>query len=357
MVGCRYNAKNTLDKNYLYFAEKRGAKVFAETRVVDVRPLGPPGADGRDGYELTVERSTAWLFKQRRTLTARQVVLSGSSLGTMDLLMRARQRGSLPAISDRLGYDVRTNAESIVGVRFPGNQHDMSGGIAIGSGIHIDQFTHIEATRYSRGSDVLGLIATLMVHGAGWRRIFIWLATAIRHPVRFARTAWPFGFARQTLIFLVMQTIDASLRMRLRRRWFWPFRRLLCSEGKRIPTNIPQANAFVERAAAELGGIAITSWFEILFEMSMTAHCIGGCAMGADAAYGVIDARHRVFGYDGLYVVDGSAVGANLGVNPSLTIAALAERAMSFIPAKRAVDATGAAVPVATSAAPATTGR
>jgi len=345
MVGCRFNAKNTLDKNYLYFAEKRGAKVFAETRVVDVRPLGPDGATGRDGYELTVERSTSWLRKDRRKLTAGQVVLSGSALGTMDLLMRAKQRGSLPAISDRLGYDVRTNAESIVGVRFPGKQLDMSRGIAIGSGIHIDQFTHIEATRYSRGSDVLGFITTLLVTGHGWRRILAWLASAVRHPIKFARAAWPFGFARQTLIFLVMQTIDASLRMRLRRRWFWPFTRLLCSEGQRIPTNIPQANAFVERAAAELGGVPVTSWFEILFDMPMTAHCIGGCVMGADAAHGVIDAQHRVFGYDGLYVVDGSAVGANLGVNPSLTITALAERAMSFIPAKLEVAKDGAVIP------------
>lgn len=339
MVGCRYDAKNTLDKNYLYFAEQRGAKVFAETRVVDLRPLGPDGAAGRDGYELTVERSTARLFKARRKLTAKQVVLSGSALGTMDLLMRAKQRGSLPAISDRLGHDVRTNAESIVGVRFPGKRFDLSKGIAIGSGIHIDQFTHIEATRYSRGSDVLGLIATLLVTGKGWRRIVTWLGSAVAHPIKFARAAWPFGFARETLILLVMQTIDATLRMRLRRRWFWPFTRLLCTEGERIPTNIPQANAFVARAAAQLGGIPITSWFEILFDLPMTAHCIGGCVMGADAAHGVIDAQHRVYGYDGLYVVDGSAVGANLGVNPSLTIAALAERAMTFIPPKRAAGA------------------
>ena len=355
MVGCRFGAKNTLDKNYLYFAEKRGAKVFAETRVIDVRPLGPDGADGSAGYELTVERSTAWLFKDRKKLTARQVVLSGSALGTMDLLMRAKQRGSLPKVSDRLGHDVRTNAESIVGVRFPGKQFDLSKGIAIGSGIHIDQFTHIEATRYSRGSDVLGFIATLMVTGKGWRRILKWLATCVRHPVKFARAAWPFGFARQTLIFLVMQTIDAKLQMRLARRWFWPFSSLLCSEGSRIPTNIPQANAFVERAAKELGGTPITSWFEILFDMPMTAHCIGGCVMGADKDHGVIDAQHRVFGYDGLYVVDGSAVGANLGVNPSLTITALAERAMAFIPAKLVAEepAGDPVAPAVKSAAPA----
>lgn len=352
MVGCRFGAKNTLDKNYLYFAEKRGAKVFAETRVTDLVPLderGAPGGDGAHGYRLTVERSTAWLFKQRRTLTARQVVLSGSALGTMDLLIRAKQRGSMPNLSDRLGYDVRTNAESIVGVRFPGDKLDMSKGIAIGSGIHLDAYTHIEATRYPRGSDVLGFIATLMVTGQGWRRIARWLASMVRHPIRFARAAWPFGFARQTLIFLVMQTIDATLRMRLRRRWFWPFGRLLCTEGARIPTNIPQANAFVEKVAAKLGGTPVTSWFEILFDMPMTAHCIGGCVMGADPAHGVIDAQHRVFGYRGLYVVDGSAVGANLGVNPSLTITALAERAMSFIPSSAstalAVDATGAVMP------------
>ncbi|MBA3452506.1 MAG: GMC family oxidoreductase [Deltaproteobacteria bacterium] len=328
MVGCRFNAKNTLDKNYLYFAEKRGAKILAETRVVDLKPLG--AADGSDGYELTVESSTAWLFKQRRTITARHVVLSASALGTMDLLMRCKN--SLPAVSERLGHDVRTNAESIVGVRFPGNEHDMSKGIAIGSGIHIDDYTHIEAVRYSRGSDALGLIATLFVAGKGWRRIFAWLWNGMKHPIKFIRAAWPFGFARQTLIFLVMQTIDATLTFELRRRWFWPFTRLLCSAGMRIPTNIPLANVFTERAAAKFGGIPITSTSEILFDLPMTAHCIGGCVMGNDAAHGVIDAQHRVFGYQGLYVIDGAALGANLGVNPGLTITAMAERAMTFIP-------------------------
>jgi cholesterol oxidase len=252
----------------------------------------------------------------------------------MDLLMRLKEHGSLPAVSDRLGHDVRTNSESIVGVRFPGKRFDMSKGIAIGSGFHLDRFTHIEATRYSRGSDVLGLIATMLVDGKGRRRILTWIAAAFRHPIKFFRASWPFGFARQTLIFLVMQTIDATLRFRLRRRWFWPFGKLLTTEGQRIPTNIPQANELTKRAAEQLGGIAITSSSEILFDMPMTAHCIGGCVMGADAAHGVIDAQHRVFGYDNLYVIDGSAVGANLGVNPSLTITALAERALSFIPPK-----------------------
>jgi cholesterol oxidase len=331
MVGCRFNAKNTLDKNYLYFAEKRGAEVRAETRVVDIRPLDETGSSG---YEITTERSTAWFAKRRTTITARHVVLAASALGTMDLLMRMKERGRLPAVSDRLGSDVRTNSESILGVRFPGKRFDMSKGIAIGSGIHIDRFTHIEATRYSRGSDVLGLIATMLVTGRGWRRIFAWMWAAFRHPIRFFRAGFPFGFARQTLILLVMQTIDATLRFSLRRRWFWPFTRRLATEGNRIPTNIPQANAFAERAARTFGGVAITSTSEILFDLPMTAHCIGGCVMGKTAADGVIDVQHRVHGYHNLFVVDGAAVGANLGVNPSLTITALAERAMSFIPPK-----------------------
>lgn len=334
MVGCRFEAKNTLDKNYLWLAERRGAQVFAETRVVDLRPRG--AADGSDGYLLTTERSTAWFAKQRRTFTARNVIVAASALGTMDLLLRMKQRGALPALSPRLGEDVRTNSESILGVRFAGKRAagDMSRGIAIGSGIHIDRFTHIEATRYPRGSDVLGLIATMLVSGTGWRRILAWIWSAIRHPIRFWRAAWPFGFARQTLILLVMQTIDATLRFRLARRWFWPFRKILATEGKRIPTNIAAANAFAERAARSFDGIAITSTTEILFDLPMTAHCIGGCVMGSDGERGVIDARHRVHGYHNLYIVDGSTIGANLGVNPSLTITALAERAMGFIPKK-----------------------
>jgi cholesterol oxidase len=325
MVGCRFGAKNTLDLNYLYFAEKRGAQVLAETRVTELVPV-------EAGFEVTIESSTARVFKDRKTLRAKHVVVAASALGSMDLLMRNRH--NLPKLSAKLGDDVRTNAESLIGVRFPGNRFDMSKGIAIGSGIYLDRFTHIEATRYSAGSDVLGLLATLLVDGRGFARILKWIGAAFRHPIKFARAAWPFGFARQTLILLVMQTIDATLKFRLERRWWWPFGTNLASEGTRIPTNIPQANAFATKAAEQLGGIPITSNVEILFDLPMTAHCIGGCVMGTDPEHGVIDAQHRVFGYPNLYVIDGSAVGANLGVNPSLTITALAERAMSFVPAK-----------------------
>lgn len=332
MMGCKHNAKNTLDKNYLYFAEKRGARVFAETRVVDVRPLNGK-ADGADGYEITTERSTAWFARDRRRHTARNVIFAGSSLGTQELLFRLKQSGALPNVSDELGNRVRTNAESILGVRFPGKDVDMSYGVSIGSSIHIDEHTHIEAVRYPRGSDAIGMVTTLLAgRRPGWTRPFVWLWMALRHPLVFLRMSNPRGFARQTLVFLCMQTLDTTLRMRLKRRWYWPFGKLLCTEGEKIPTCIPQANDFTETMARRFGGMPMTTITEILFNVPFTAHCMGGCAMAESPEHGVIDMQNRVFNYRNLYVVDSSMLGANLGVNPSLTITALAERAMSFIP-------------------------
>lgn len=333
MTGCRHNAKNTLDKNYLYFAEKNGAQIFAETRVTDVLPLGEHG-DGTDGYKVTTVSTAPGWKKNSRTFTARQVIFAASSLGTQELLFRLKEKGSLPNISDDLGKRVRTNAESIVGVRFPGKDVDVSTGVAIGSSIHIDQHTHIEATRYGRGHDMNSTLTTLMVGGQGRMRILLWLWAMLRHPRTFLRAVSPFGWARQSLIFLVMQTVDASLTMRLKRRWFWPFGKLLCSEGQPIPTNIPQANAFTRKMAQAFGGIPFTTMTEVFFNVPFTAHCMGGCAMADSPEKGVIDAQNRVFNYQNLYVVDGAMLGANLGVNPSLTITALAERAMSFIPPK-----------------------
>jgi cholesterol oxidase len=334
MVGCRHGAKNTLDLNYLYLAEKRGVHVRAETRVVEVTPLG--SVDGADGYRVTaVHRG------RRQVMHARGVVVAAGSLGTQDLLLRMRERGCLPRLSARLGHDVRTNAESLIGVRYPGSKVDLSRGIAIGSGIHLDGRTHIEATRYPRGSDAMGLLLTVMVRGGGrWWRIAAWLGAVLRdlarHPVRTLRMLQPFGFARETIIFLCMQTLDATLRMRLARRWYWPFGKRLVSEGAKVPTCIPEANAFAEASAALTGGVAGTTLSEILFDTPMTAHCMGGAVMGADTAQGVCDSRCRVFGYRNLFVCDGSVLSSNLGVNPSLTITALAEHAMSHVPASDA---------------------
>jgi len=336
MVGCRYNAKNTLDKNYLYFAEKHGARVFAETRVVDVAPLHGR-ADGSDGYEVRTVDSLAWLRKRPRRFTCRGVVFAASALGTMDLLFRLREKGSLPGVGGQLGKRVRTNSESLIGVRVPGSHEDLSKGIAIGSGMYLDEHTHIEATRYPAGSDAMCVLSTLLTGGKpGSARVLLWLKTMagamLRHPVATTRCLHPFGWARESLIMLCMQTLEGYIDMRLGRPWFWPFRRVLISEGERIPTFIPQANDFARRAAALMGGKPMSMLTEVLFDIPGTAHILGGCAIGTSPADGVVDRRNRVFGYRNLYVCDGSVISANLGVNPSLTICALTERAMSFIP-------------------------
>ena len=336
MVGCRHGAKNSLDQNYLYLAEKHGAKVFAETKVVDVAPLDGQ-ADGRAGYEVRTVHSTAWLRKQPRRFTARSVVFAASALGTLDLLFRLKERGSLPGISDQLGNRVRTNAESLIGIRVPGSKEDYSKGIAIGSGIYIDQFTHIEAVRYPAGSDAMGPLATILTGGRpGSARILLWLITLmramLRHPLKTMRSLEPFGWARESVIFLCMQTIDGFINMRLRRPWYWPFRKTLVSQGKKIPTFIPKANEFARKAALALGGTAMSMITEILFNVPGTAHILGGCPIAATPGEGVVDHRGRLFGYRNMYVCDGSVLAANLGVNPSLTITAIAERAMTFIP-------------------------
>jgi cholesterol oxidase len=336
IMGCRYGAKNTLDLTYLYLAEKRGARVFPETKVVDVRPLKGV-SDGSAGYEVRTVSSTAWIRRYQQRFTCRSVVLSASSLGTMELLFHLRERGSLPAVSMQLGKHVRTNSESLIGARVPGCRDDLSQGIAIGSSIYIDEHTHIEAVRYPRGSDTMSLLTTNLTDSApGSRRIALWLKNAItslfRHPFETWRLFRPWGWAREAVILLCMQAVDGQIEMCWKRPWFWPFKKFLVSRGEKVPTYIPQANEFAKKFAQIAGGTAMSTLPEILFDVPGTAHCIGGCVIAESPAHGVVDHRHQVFGYKNMYICDGSVVAANLGVNPSLTIAALAERAMSFIP-------------------------
>jgi len=336
MMGCQHGAKNTLDLNYLYLAEKRGAQVFAETKVVDVKPLFA-GDSGDSGYEVRTVKSTACIRRQPQRFTCRGVVFSASSLGTMELLFHLREKGSLPAISERLGKHVRTNSESLIGVRVAGCGDDLSKGIAIGSGVYIDEDTHIEAVRYPNGSDTMSLLSTLLTDGRpGAQRIALWIKnvflSALRHPIKTTRVFWPRGWARESVILLCMQALEGHIEMRWERPWFWPFRKFLVSRGAKVPTYIPQANAFARKVAEVSGGTSMSMLPEILFNIPATAHCIGGCVMADSPARGVVDVRHRVFGYRNMYVCDGSMVSANLGVNPSLTITALTERAMTFIP-------------------------
>jgi cholesterol oxidase len=336
MVGCRVGAKNTLDRNYLHLAELGGATIVPETRVLDLRPLGPdPG--GGDGYELTVERATGWLHP-RRTITARGVVVSAGSYGTASLLLGCRARGSLPHLSPTLGSYVRTNSEALLSVHARDDRIDHSRGIAITSGVMVDAHTHVEVVRYPRGSDALAPLTTVLTDGGRAPRWLYWLRALIRHPLTALRLALPFGFAVRSAILLVMQPIDSHLRWVLRRRWWWPFRRELDSaagDGRRAPVYLPIANQVARRMAEKMGGDPRSGLVEVLANRATTAHILGGCPIGASAADGVVDVDSRVFGYQNLYVVDGSTIPANLGVNPSLTITAMAERAMSVVPPKR----------------------
>jgi cholesterol oxidase len=344
MMGCRFGAKSTLDLTYLYLAEKRGVQVLPETKVVDVRPLnGADASDGSAGYAVRTVKSTAWIRHQSRQLTCRGVVFSASSLGTMELLFRLKENGSLPAISRRLGKHVRTNSESLIGARMPACGEDLSQGIAIGSGIYIDEHTHIEAVRYPGGSDTMGLLTTMLTDGRpGIRRIALWLknvaGSLLRHPLKTLRFSQPVGWAREAVILLCMQAVEGHIEMRWQRPWFWPFAKMLVSRGDKVPTYIPKANEFARKFAQIAGGTAMSTLPEILFDVPGTAHCIGGCVIADSPEQGVVDDRHRVFGYHNMYICDGSVIGANLGVNPSLTITALAERAMSFIPSAAATN-------------------
>jgi cholesterol oxidase len=332
MVGCRHGAKNTLAKNYLWFAERLGAKILPEREVTNIEPLGSP--DGSEGYRVTTEHPGAWLRRRRRTFTARGVVVAAGALGTNRLLARCKLGGSLPRISDRLGALVRTNSESILAVTAPDDERDFAKSIAITSSIYPDPDTHVEVVTYGRAGDAMStLFTTLTGEGTNRTRPFLWLGQAIRHPLGFLRTLWPFKWSQRTVILLVMQTLDNAIRLRAKRRLFGRGVKLSTEQDpeRPIPTFIPAANAAAEWFAERIGGMAQSGTTEAVFNIPTTAHILGGAVIGESPKTGVVDSRNRVFGYENLLVCDGSSVPANPGVNPSLTITALAERAMTFV--------------------------
>jgi cholesterol oxidase len=337
MVGCRHEAKNTLDKNYLYLAEKGGTAVFPETMATDIRAL----EDG--GYEIATYRSTSPVLKLgKRTFRARRVVLSAGALGSTRLLLECKANGSLPLLSPRLGDYVRTNSEAILGVDTGFPREGFDEGIAISARAYPDDDTHVEVVRYSRGSDVMGLIATVMTDaGPRMKRIGQALWITLRHPIKTFLATQPFGWARRGIIVLVMQPVDNHMRFVRERRWWapWSWRMNTRNDGEaKIETVIPAGNEVARRLADRLGGQPRSAVTELLFNIPTTAHILGGCSMGASAEEGVIDPRNEVYGYPGLYVVDGAMIPANLGVNPSLTITAMAEHAMSLFPEAEAPE-------------------
>jgi cholesterol oxidase len=330
MIGCPVGAKNTLDKNYLHLAEGLGVRIVPETEVTAVRP-------SNGGYEVQARRSTGITHPKQR-FTAGGVVFSGGVMGTVPLLMRCKHRGDLPDLSDRLGDLVRTNSEAILGIDSSDRSVDWNDQIAITSGIYPDESTHIEIVRYNRGSDVLyGLVTVCTDGGGGVPRQLRFLGNALRHPLRFLRALWIPGQARRSSVVLVMQTDENYLHLRYRPRWWKLGRPGITSEvppgHERVRSYIPIGNEVARRMAGRMQGYAKSMWSEVMLDAPTTAHILGGCAMAASADDGVVGYNGEVFGYPNLYVADGSVVPANLGVNPSLTITALAEYIMSQLPA------------------------
>ncbi len=332
MVGCKYNAKNTLVKNYLYLAEQRGAKVMPLTTVTRVAP----GAQGGYDIDLKFTKARRATSASTRTITAEQVVFAAAAIGTQKLLHRMKAEGHLPKLSERLGFLSRTNSESILGAIAPDSTIDYSYGIAITSSFHPDADTHVEPVRYGKGSNLMAMLQTVLTDGDGpGARWQTWLKEIWNERKNVANLYDLKHWSERTVVALVMQTLDNSIttypkRIPGTKKWRLTSRQ---GHGEPNPTWIPVANKVVRKMAAIMGGTAGGSIGEP-FNMPMTAHFIGGCAIGASPESGVVDAYQRVYGYDGLHVADGSAISANLGVNPSLTITAQAERAMSFWPNK-----------------------
>lgn len=326
MVGCRFNAKNTLDRNYLYLAEQAGAIVYPETEVVGVLPR--PGG----GYTVVTERPGAWRNKRSRSFSAGQVIFSAGALGTTRLLLKLRSE-TLPRLSDRIGHSVRTNSEALLGATATNLDVDYSEGVAITSSIHPEPQTHIEPVRYPPGSNAMGLLATILVDGGGRiPRQLRFLGQVLRHPIDFLRSLSVHRWSERSVILLVMQSLDNRIHVRLQKGRLGTRLRSRQDDATPNPSYIPIANEAARVAARSIGGLPGSSINEVLLDVPTTAHIIGGSSIGRTEMEGAIDPYHRVFGYEGLHVADGSALPANLGVNPALTITAMAERAMAYWP-------------------------
>jgi cholesterol oxidase len=332
MTGCRVGAKNTLDKNYLWLAERQGLTLIAETEATAVRPR-PAG-----GYRVEA-RTGLGLKKEARAFTADRVFFAGGVLGTVDLLLKMKDDPQgLPGLSPRTGELIRTNSESLIAVVTRKRDVDLSKGVAIGSILHTDEHSHLEVVRYGAGSGFFRLL--IAPHAPGetvFQRLTRAAGVLVKSPLRSLGAALVPDLARFSQILLYMRSLDGTLSFRRRRGVRTGFAPGLASElspGATPPAAfIPEATALAERFAQKLDGVAMNMVTETVQGIPSTAHILGGACIGRSAEEGVIDERHEVFGYPGLFVVDGASVSANPGVNPSLTITAMAERALSMVPA------------------------
>jgi cholesterol oxidase len=351
MVGCRYNAKNTLPKNYLYFAEKNGAEVQAEVEVIDVRPLTIDDrqsvVNGRLSmvqdarYEVTFQSSTA-LFKRKQTIYAKNVIFSAGVMGTMKLLLNLRDvKRSLPKLSGKLGHMVRTNSEALLGSMARKSNINYSKGVAISSIYNQDEITRVEPVRYPDGSSLMRFLAAPLIDTDVSLpvRILKFLGWVLTHPIDFAKALILPGWAHNVTILLVMQHADNRMRFRMGRSFFTLFRRGMVAEeepGYEIHAQVKGSHELTREFARRTNGVSLGSLGENLLGLPTTAHILGGAPIGGDTSEGVVNENFEIHNYEGLYIIDGSIMPANPGVNPSLTITALAEYAMSKIPTNSA---------------------
>ncbi len=328
MTGCRNNSKNTLDKNYLHLAQKNGAEILAEQEVYDVQ--AHDGKNGSSGYRISIKSSTKF-FKKRQTINAKGVIFSGGVLGTVKLLLKLKQK-SLPNISDKLGDDIRTNNETLISVSSLNKNNNYSKGVAIGSILHTDENSHLEICRYSEGSNAWKLVHFPYATGSN---VFVRLAKVfisfVKSPVQFIKIYWVNSWSKSTVVLLFMQSLDSTLK--LKRNLFGRMVTSM-SSGKKPTPFIPESVKLAKAYAKIVNGKNTSFALETLAGIPSTAHILGGAVMGANVTQGVIDMNNRVFGYEELFIIDGSMISANPGVNPSLSITAIAERAISKIEPK-----------------------
>ena len=337
MTGCRVGAKNTLMKNYLGLAERAGAVILDRTTVTGLRTNRD-----KDTWWVETARTGAWtrLGRKPKTLTASHVIVAAGTYNTQRLLHLAKDDGSLPELSDTMGRLTRTNSESILGAmrHKVDPAEDFSEGVAITSSIHPAPDTHIEPCRYGKGSNAMALLQTLLTDGAPGRpRVLKWLDELRKNPGALRRLFWVKDWSQRTVIMLVMQNKDNSLTTFVQKIGKYRFVNSRQGHGEPNPTWIPAGNEATQRAAEKLDGLAGGTWGDV-FNMPLTAHYLGGCVIADDPSTGVIDPYHRVWNYPTLHITDGAAISANLGVNPSLSISAQAERAIALWPNKGEAD-------------------
>lgn len=333
MTGCRHNAKNTLDKNYLYLAQNLGATILAENEVYDVKPID--GKEGATGFKISVKSSTQF-FKKKKEFTSKGVIFSGGVLGTVKLLLKLKMK-SLPLLSDKLGDDIRTNNETLISVSTLDKDKNLSKGVAIGSLLHTDDNSHLEIVRYAEGSGFWKLLHLPISHGknAGARFVNM-VQQLLKYPSSYFKIYFRNSWSKSTTVLLFMQSIDSTLKFKNN---FFGGMSSNMSSGVKPTADIPESRDLTDKYSKIVNGKATSFVLEAVAGIPSTAHVLGGAVMGKDPSKGVIDKNNKVFGYENMFVIDGAMISANPGVNPSLSITAIAERAMAQVPLSKDVTA------------------